>query len=133
MGTFSVTIEVGDLEGSRYELLEALVDTGASYLAVPRSILTSLGVAVSERRSFTMADGREVEYDVGVASLHLDGRSFPVIAVFADEGTQALLGAVALETFGLAVDPVRRRLVPVPGLLMTQRYSRRRSKTCPSP
>ncbi len=118
MGTFSVPVEIGNAEVLHYEALDSLVDTGASYLVVPRSILSALGVTVAERRHFATADGREVEMDVGVASLRLEGRAFPVLAVFGDDGAGALLGAVALETFALAVDPVRRRLVPATGLLM---------------
>lgn len=118
MGTFSVPIEIGDEEGLRYEALSALVDAGASCLVVPRSILSALGVAVAERRHFATADGREVEMDVGVASLRLEGRAFPMLAVFGEDGAGALLGGVALETFALAVDPVRRHLVPATGLLM---------------
>ena len=49
----------------------------------------------------------------------LRGWNHPVLTVFGDEETRALLGSVALETFGLAVDPVNQRLVSVPGLLMT--------------
>ena len=82
MGTFSVPVEVGNVDGSSYESLEALVDTGASYLVVPRSVLLAVGARVAERRQFTLADGREVEMDVGAVSLRLDGRSFPVLAVF---------------------------------------------------
>jgi len=37
--------------------------------------------------------------------------------IFGAEGVQPLLGATALEILKLAADPVRRRLVPVPGLL----------------
>lgn len=118
MGNFEVTVEVGDLQGRRFESLDALVDTGASYLVVPRNILESLGVKASEERSFTLADGRESTFDVGVAQVRLSGRSYPVLTVFGQEGSRALLGAVPLETFGLAADPVHRRLVPVSGLLM---------------
>ena len=118
MGTFKVAIEVGDLQGQHYERIEALVDTGASYLALPRSLLTRLGVVEVERRPFSLADGRTVEYPLGVVSLRMDGRAFPVLCVFNEEGTEPALGTVPLETFGLAVDPVGRRLVPVPGLLM---------------
>lgn len=35
MGTFSVLIEVGNPGGNRFEGLEALVDTGATYTVVP--------------------------------------------------------------------------------------------------
>ena len=106
MGTFSITIEVGDLEGRRFESMEALVDTGAGYLVVPRPALV------------TLDDGSEMVFDLGVVLLRLDGRTYPMLTVFGEDGTRALLGAVALETFGLQVDPVRQRLVPATGLLM---------------
>jgi len=77
MGTFKIDIEVGDPQGLRYERIEALVDTGASYLALPRSLLTRLGVVEVERRPFSLADGRTVEYPLGVVSLRMDGRAFP--------------------------------------------------------
>jgi len=118
MGTFEVTVEVGDLEGSGFEAVEALVDTGATYLAVPRPLLESLGIRPLERRPFRLGDGRIAEYEVGLVSLRMDGRTLPVLCVFGEAGAQPLLGAVALETFGLAADPVSRRLIPVPGLLM---------------
>jgi hypothetical protein len=40
------------------------------------------------------------------------------IVVFGDEGALPLLGAVTLEEFGLGVDPIARKLIPVPGLLV---------------
>lgn len=118
MGTFNIPILVGDLLGGDYVETRALVDTGASYLVLPRTMLVRLGVSALERRSFVLADGRHVEYDVGMVSLRLDGRSFPVLCVFGEEGAEPILGAVALEIFGLGVDPVGQRLVPVPGRLM---------------
>ena len=44
-----------------------------------------------------------------------------VPVVFAEEGSEPLLGAVTLEMFLLGVDPVRQRLVPVRALLMANR------------
>lgn len=118
MGTFDVSVGIGDPQGQRFETIEALVDTGSTYLTAPRPLLDSLGVSPIEARPFTLGDGRTVDYDVGIVSLRIDSRTLPVLAVFGEPGSRALLGAVALETFGLAADPVRRRLVPVPGLLM---------------
>ncbi len=118
MGTFSVSVEVGDLSGSRYVAVDALVDTGATYLVVGRDVLHSLGVQPTERRRFAVADGREITYDVGNVALRMDGRVNPVLAVFGEEGTMPLLGAVPLEVFGLGIDPVRQRLIRVAGLLM---------------
>jgi hypothetical protein len=75
-------------------------------------------VEATERRPFTLAGGSESLLDLGVTLLRPDGRTHPVLTVFGEDGTRALLDAVALETFGLQVDPVRRRLVPATGLLM---------------
>lgn len=47
----------------------------------------------------------------------IDGEPQPTIVVFGEPGCDALLGAVTLEEFGLGVDPIRRQLIPVPGLL----------------
>ncbi len=115
---FTVPIEVSSLAGRRYEPLDAMVDTGAVYPVIPRPILESLGVEVTERRPFTMADGREESFDLGDVLVRLDGRTHSVIAVFGNEGAHPLLGAVALETFGLTVDPINQKLVPVAGLLL---------------
>ncbi|MFQ5880385.1 MAG: aspartyl protease family protein, partial [Dehalococcoidia bacterium] len=49
MGTFRVTIEVGDPQGERFEAVEALVDTGATYSVAPRSLLERLGVRPHRR------------------------------------------------------------------------------------
>ncbi len=117
MGAFYVTIEIGDPGNRRFEQMEALVSTGATYPVLPRDVLTNLGYIPMERRPFALADGRIVEYDVGVVSLRLDGRTIPVVCVFGEEGCEPLLGAVALENFPLAVDPVHGRLIPVTGKL----------------
>ena len=77
MGTFSVPVEVGNVDGSSYESLDALVDTGASYLIFPRPVLSAVGARVAERRQFTLADGREVEMDVGAVSLRLERALVP--------------------------------------------------------
>ncbi len=118
VGTFRVTIEIGDPQGQRWETVEALVDTGASHTVAPASVLRRLGVTVQERWPFRLADERVVERDVGFAAVRINGRFAPVVVVFGDEGAESLLGAHTLKGLRLAVDPVARRLVPVPGLLM---------------
>ena len=118
MGTFRVTIELGDPAGSRYREVSALVDTGASYSQIPASILQELGVVPDARRAFRLADGREVERDVGETRVRVDGSARMTVVVFGDEGAEPVLGAVTLEELGLAVDPLNQRLIPVPGLLM---------------
>ena len=113
MGTFRASIEIGDARGERYEALEALVDTGSTYTWVPRDLLRQMGVEPVGRREFETADGRIIERDVAETRVRYDGRSLTTIVVFGEEGSQPLLGAYTLEGFGLAPDPLSRRLVPV--------------------
>lgn len=117
MGTFRVSIQLAGAGGERFEAMEALVDTGAAYTWIPRDVLDRLGVQSDEERLFVLADGREVRYPMAWVRVKLGERIQPTLAVFGDPGTEPILGAFTLEGFGLGVDPVNRRLIPVPGLL----------------
>ena len=118
MGTFRVPIEIGDAAGERWETVEALVDTGATYTTAPAPLLRQLGVTPHARETFVLADGRRVEHDIGRSWIRVRGRAEVTVLVFGDPGAPPLLGAYALEGLRLAPDPIGRRLVPVPGLLM---------------
>lgn len=119
MGTFRIAIQLARADGEQFESMEALVDTGASYTWIPRDVLERLGVRPDEERVFVLADGREVRYPMAWLRVRLERgeRIQPTLVVCGDAGTEPLLGAFTLEGFGLGVDPVNRRLIPVPGLL----------------
>ena len=117
MGTFTVTIQVGDLAGQQFIEVEAPVDTGATYTVLPASTLRQLGIEAIERRLFRLADERTIEYPVADARVRLDGGEHITLVVFGPEDAAPLVGAVTLETFGLGVDPVGQRLIPVAALL----------------
>ena len=118
MGTFHITLAVGDPQWESYVPVEALVDTGATYTMLPASMLQNLGVVPHDRAEFELADGNVAEMDIGRTWVRIDGRSEIVPIIFGEEGTTALLGAVTLEIFRLGVDLVRQELIPVRGLLM---------------
>ena len=115
MGTFRVPIEVADATRNRFERVDALVDTGASYTVLPSRLLGELGIVPHTRAGFLLADGRQVERDLGRAWIRVDGQEEFTLVVF---GEEALLGAVTLEELRLAPDPVSKRLLPVPARLM---------------
>ena len=117
MGHFRVALQVGNRAGERFEPIEALVETGATYTWIPRDVLTRLGVTPEEEWPFVLADGREVRYAVAWTSIRIGERAQPTIVVFGEPGSEPILGVFALEGFRLAADPVNRRLVSVPGLL----------------
>jgi aspartyl protease family protein len=114
VGTFHVQLEVGGPARDRFVPVEALVDTGSTYTVLPRAILRELGVSADRRARFVLADGSEVERELGRAWVRFEGREEYTLVVFGDD---ALLGAVTLEEFLLAPDPASARLVPVPALM----------------
>ena len=119
MGHFRVALQVGNRAGERFEPIEALVDTGATYTWIPQDVLTRLGVTPEEEWPFVLADGREVRYPVAWMLMRIGERTQPTIIVFGEPGSEPILGVFALEGFRLTADPVNRRLISVPGLLKT--------------
>ena len=119
MGTFSVPISIGDPQGENWIEFDALVDTGASVTSVPGSILRELGVTPVSSQQFRFAQGEQRRMDMGRTWISVEGREEVTLVVFNDEGTLPLLGALALEALFLGVDPVKQRLIPVEGLLMS--------------
>ncbi len=116
MGTFAVSIEVGDPEGNRFENVEALVDTGASYTMIPGNILKDLGVEPHTQFNFIMADGSYIEREVGRTWVRVGNQSEITLVVFANEDAEPLLGSYTLQGMLLAVDTPNERLISVPGL-----------------
>ncbi len=112
MGTFNCMVRFGSLDGERSVEIDALVDTGASYSIVPSAILRRLGVEPTDRHRVTLADGRQVTYDLGQAQATVNGRSTPTWVFFGEDDGPSLLGAYTLEGLRLAVDPYERQLVP---------------------
>jgi len=116
MGTFNITVAVGTPDRRSFRELEALVDTGATFSWVPESILRDLGHQPGRSEEFETADGRVLSRGVGEVPVRLDGKVLTTQCVFADEGSDPVLGAVTLEQFLLAPDPIHKKLVPVRGL-----------------
>ena len=118
MGLFNVALEVGNADGTRFETVHALVDTGATFTIVPAEILRALGVARDKRGAFELADGSLRNFDIGETRIRVNGGETNSPVVFGEDGMQPILGAVTLEIFGLAVDPARKRLIEVPWRLL---------------
>jgi clan AA aspartic protease len=98
--------------------LDMVVDTGATYSAVPEAVARELGLRRNREVTVRLADGtRQVRPLVEVRVL-FDGRETPTLAFTMPDDAPPLLGAHALEGLGLGVDPVEKRLVPVENFLL---------------
>ena len=114
MGTFTVKATVRNPnDPTRVAEAECWVDTGALYSQLPRSLLGDLGIASTGTRRVLLADGREEDVNLAEARFQVDGQEATTVVIFGNETAPALLGAVALESLGLGVDPGSKRLVPI--------------------
>ena len=112
MGTFAWPLRIDSMNGGQGRDIEAMVDTGATFTTLPGSLLRELGIEVTGRRDFWVADGRRIEMDFGEARVTINGDSVTTIVVFGEDEAAPLLGAYTLEGLALAVDPIAQRLVP---------------------
>src|SRR5438552_1649051 len=118
VGLTSLSVEVGNVgKMGAMRSLEFVLDSGAVYSVVPRGVLEDLGIRSIARQEFRLADGSRVARDKGVALFRYGDRIGGADVIFGESGDSTLLGAMTLEAFGLALDPLRRELHPLPMLL----------------
>jgi predicted aspartyl protease len=115
MGLFHVRGKLGG-PGELREEVDLLVDTGATLLTLPQELADRLGVVPTRRQRVVIPGGRREVWPVGEVHLELNGLTVTTPCFIAPSGPP-LLGAVALESLFLAVDPVAKKLVPVEGFV----------------
>jgi clan AA aspartic protease len=93
--------------------LEFIVDTGAIYTVIPKSVADRLRLKEIGKRKFKIANGDVVEYPVSEAYIIINGEGVTSVVAIADEKTPLLLGVTTLELLGLRVDPVTGKLTPL--------------------
>ncbi|MFN2509414.1 MAG: aspartyl protease family protein [Chthoniobacterales bacterium] len=99
--------------GRRKAAVNFLIDSGAVYSLVPGSTLKRLGIRPYRDVDFSLADGTTITRRVGDAYFELNGQGGAAPVIFGEEGDEPLLGATTLESFGLVLDPFKRRLIPM--------------------
>ncbi|MGH7493880.1 MAG: aspartyl protease [bacterium] len=118
MGISFVSVKVANPADPARSLEENfMVDSGAVYSVVPRQHLQQIGITPHSVRSFILANGEQIDREVGSAIFEYQGRRGDSLVIFGEEGDSPLLGATTLEGFGLVLDPFRRELRPMPMVL----------------
>lgn len=98
--------------------IELLVDTGAIFTSIPRSLLEGLGIAPVSRRELRTYGGATVERDTGGAVMEYEGRRAVVPVIFGEPEDIPIMGATALESLGYQIDPVTKELKPIELLMV---------------
>jgi clan AA aspartic protease len=93
-----------------------LVDTGAVDCYVPSKHLRAIGVQPEGKRTYQLADGSEIELEVGLARIKIMGDIVGALVIFGNDDAEPLLGVTALESGGFEVDPKGQRLKRLPSV-----------------
>lgn len=109
---------------SRARRVRLLVDSGAVYSVLRKREWRSLGLRPEREMEFVLADGTTLKRGVSEASFELEGRRATSPVVLGESEDEALLGAVTLETLGLQLNPLSRKLQPMRMILAAMRRNR---------
>ena len=94
--------------------VEAVVDTGATYLCLPPSVIAQLGLPYSHSTSVTTANGDVERRIFGGADIAVKERNVQMQVMENDEHTPPLIGYLILEALDFVVNPKTRGLMGNP-------------------
>ena len=120
MGMFQVSVKISNTsDSSRFFEEDFWVDTGALYSFVPENRLNEIGVRPLRTRELILADGRHDRRPLGEAIFTIPklDESLTCPVIFAPQGSLYLLGATALEIFGVQADPTTLQLKPIASVI----------------
>ena len=75
MGTFRVSVGIGNPNGTSLLEVDALVDTGATHSMIPESVLNELGIEPYEERPVGFANGQTAKQPIGKMRVVYGGSS----------------------------------------------------------
>ena len=112
--------------------VEAVIDTGATMVVLPKDIVEELGLGKMREVKVRYANNKvETKPIYGVVNIELKGRSANLDVLVEEKGSQPLIGQVLSELLDLIVEPKTRKLIPNPAspempmmeILMTTAYN----------
>ena len=110
MGLTHVPVTVSNLTTHDSFMAEFLIDTGATEPMIPSSDLKRIGIEPHGKRVYQLANGQHMEFEVGEARISFWDESLPMRVIFGPDGSEPILGVIALEMAGIMVDPKNQTL-----------------------
>jgi clan AA aspartic protease len=101
-------------EVRRVAIDKALIDTGASTLSLPSSVIKQLGLTKLKSKRVMTSRGPAETDTYSAVRLVLQGRDCTVDVVEVPDGVPPLVGQVPLELMDFVVDPVNQRITGNP-------------------
>ncbi len=119
--------------GGKEERVRFLVDSGATYTVLQRSVWERLGLTPKRTVELVLADGTTITRQLSEAVLELPPYGqYHTPVILGESEDENLLGTVTLEIFGLILDPLKRILRPIRAVLKSLYYPVIVERTPPS-
>ena len=97
-------------EDVRRATLKSLIDTGATFPALPEDVVEMLSLPIYGEAEAETATGRE-KVKLSAAIIQIEDRTSLSYIIIRSRGTTPLIGVVALEQMGFRVDPATGKLI----------------------
>lgn len=110
-------VQRGELPSSevrRVEVADALVDTGAVMLSIPKRMIKPLGVTPFCTRTVRTVGGTVQTTLYRAVQLTVQGREFTCEVAEIPDDCPVLIGQIPLEGLDFVVDPIQQRLIGDP-------------------
>lgn len=115
MGDTRTKIKIYGANG-KFAELEVLVDTGATFTKILKSIVSEIGLEPKYEREAELGDGRTVSRKIAVAEVEMEDEKGSIPVAIGEEGERSILGYTALEILGFKVNPTTGKLGKVKAL-----------------
>ncbi len=116
MGLTHVAVQVSNRDTNETFSANFLVDTGATDSLIPASELNRIGIIPIGKKTYELASGELEQFDIAYAELSFLDESLTSRVIFGPDNAEPILGAIALESIGVVVDPVNQTLIKLAGL-----------------
>ena len=97
--------------------LDFLIDSGATYTLLPKSVWEDIGLKPKRTVNFILADGTKITRNVSECEIEILGLSGHTPIIMGESDESPLLGAVTLEEMGFVLDPFKREIKPAKMML----------------
>ena len=102
-------------DSTKTKEVEAVIDTGATMLVLPRDVIEELGLRkIGERRVRYANNQIQIKSVYRGVILELKGRDGIFDVLGEVEGSEPLVGQIVLEALDLIVDPITKTVIPNP-------------------
>ncbi len=106
--------DLAESEVRKIHIPEALIDTGATNLSLPQSMIAELGLMPFTTRRTMTADGVRNLRIFAAVQLDVNGRYCTCDVTEIPDGCPVLMGQVPLQLMDFVVDPKRHRVIGNP-------------------